>query len=128
MAANDPTIQVQAPPDDRTTAALDPDRWSWPHSDAMTGTEIDRFTARLVRFNGKGLSQTDGEALADKLVTRDRESDDRRLCLECTHLAGYAGMWSCRNWQWAGVAINARDARLPGELVRLLQRCEGFNA
>ena len=112
-AANDPTP--------------DPDRWCWPHGTAMTGAEIDTFTARLARFTGKGLSLDDGEALADKLMKRDRESDDRRLCLECLHLAGYAaGSWGCRNWQRAEVANNSRDARLPAELVTTLQRCDGF--
>ena len=61
----------------------DPDRWCWPHSTAMTGAEIDTFTARLGRFSDKGLSLDDGEALADKLVVRDREGDDRHLCAEC---------------------------------------------
>lgn len=94
----------------------------------MTGAEIDTFTARLVRFTDKGLTLDDGEVLADKLVTRDRESDDRRLCLECTHLTGYAAMaWQCRNWQRAGVAIKAREAGLPDDLARKLQRCDGFN-
>ena len=68
----------------------DPDRWAWPHSEAMNGREIDTFTARLARFTDKGLMLDDAEKLADKLVTRDRESDDRRLCLECVHLAGHA--------------------------------------
>lgn len=77
-----------------TPAIDDLDRWAWPHSTAMAGAEIDRFTARLVRFTDKGLTLDDGEALADKLVTRDREADDRRLCLECTHLAAYSGAWS----------------------------------
>ena len=113
-AANDPTP--------------DPDRWCWPHSAAMTGAEIDTFTARLARFTDKGLSLEDAEARADKLVTRDRESDDRRLCLECTHLAGYAQTFGCRAWQRAGIAIKARDSGLPGELVRTLQRCDGFTA
>ena len=27
-----------------------PDRWAWPRSQAMTGREIDTFTARLARF------------------------------------------------------------------------------
>ena len=112
-AANDPTP--------------DPDRWAWPHSAAMTGAEIDTFMARLVRFTDTGLTLDDGEALADKLVMRDREADDRRLCLECTHLAGYAAnAWQCRNWQRAGVAIKARDAGLPDDLARKLQRCDGF--
>ena len=115
-AANDPAA-----------AMPDPDRWCWPHSEAMNGREIDTFTARLARFTDKGVNLDDGEALADKLVTRDRESDDRRLCLECVHLAGHAaGAWGCRGWQRAGVAIRSRDAGLPSELVSKLQRCDGF--
>ena len=93
----------------------------------MTGAEIDNFTARLARFTNKGLSLEDAEALADKLVTRDRESDDRRLCLECFHLSGQFGKtWDCRNWQRAGLAIRARDAQLSAALVFQLQRCDGF--
>lgn len=107
--------------------AADPDRWAWPHSEAMTGAEIDTFTARLVRFTDRGLGLDDAEALADKLVTRDRESDDRRLCLECFHLSGQSGKaWDCRNWQRAGVASSARDAQLSAAAVFQLQRCDGF--
>ena len=114
-AANDPAAVTQ-----------DPDRWCWPHSEAMTGAEIDTFTARLARITDKGVSLDDGEALADKLVQRDRESDDRRLCLECTHLAGHAGPWGCRNWQRARVAITMRNAGLSAALVCQLKRCDGF--
>lgn len=121
------TVAVAKAPD---TAANDPapdaDRWCWPHSTAMTGAEIDTFTVRLARFTDKGLSLIDGEALADKLVIRDRESDDRAACLECRHLAGHAGSWRCANWQAAALATQARDAQLPGDLVRTLQRCGGF--
>ena len=107
----------------------DPDRWCWPRSSAMNGAEIDNFAARLYSFTDKGLPRTDGEALADKLVVRDRESDDRRVCLECKHLAGIgAGSWRCGNWQAAGVAICSPDARLPSDLVVQLQRCDGFAA
>ncbi|GAB3483752.1 hypothetical protein [Polaromonas eurypsychrophila] len=112
-AANDPTP--------------DPGRWAWPHSAAMTGAEIDTFTARLASFTDKGLRLEDAEALADKLVTRDREADDRRLCLECFHLSGQHGKtWDCRNWQRAGVALRAKDAQLSAALVFQLQRCDGF--
>lgn len=108
-------------------ATDDPDRWAWPHSAAMTGAEIDTFTARLARFTDKGLTLDDGEALADKLVMRDREADDRRLCLECTHLAGHGvTSWRCGDWQAAKVAHRARDVQLPADLVRKLQRCDGF--
>ena len=113
-AANDPTP--------------DPDRWCWPVSAAMNTGEIDAFTARVAGFTGRGLVLADAEALADRLVNRDREKDVRRLCLECLHLAGYgAASWRCGNWQAAGVAIRARDAQLAGDLVCQLQRCEGFS-
>ena len=105
----------------------DPDRWCWPNSTAMTGREINTFTARLSRFTGRGLDVAHAEALADKLVNRDREKDDRHACPECQHLQGYgAASWRCGNWQAAGVASRTRDAQLPGDLVHLLQRCDGF--
>lgn len=118
---------VSTPISTEPAAMPDPDRWAWPHSQAMTGREIDTFTARLHHFTRRGLAEPEAEKLADKLVTRDRETDDRRLCLECAHLAGYGPQsWRCGNWQRAGVALKARDAGLPGDLVRLLQRCDGF--
>lgn len=120
-AANDP-----APPPD-SVAIDNPDRWCWPSGTAMTGAEIDSFTARLARFTDKGVIHADAERIADKLVQRDRESDDRRLCLECTHLAGYgATSWRCGNWQAAKVAHGAQDSKLPADLVMQLQRCDGF--
>ena len=105
----------------------DPDASCWPHSTAMNGGEIDLFTARLHRFTDKGLTIADGEALADKLLVRDREADDRRFCLECQHLSGFGKTsWRCGNWQAAGVAIRSRDSQLPADLVLQLQRCDGF--
>jgi len=102
-----------------------PDADCWPNSTAMNGAEIDTFTARLARFTAKGLPYA--ESTADRLVTRDRESDDRRLCTECLHLAGYgASSWRCGNWQAAGIAINPRSTQLPADLVQQLQRCPGF--
>ena len=101
------------------------DACCWPYSSAMTGAEIDTFTACLARFTDKGLSLIDAEALAEKLVIRDREGDDRRVCLECAHLH-HGGR--CGNWQAAGVAIRARDAQLPGDFTTMLQRCDGFKS
>ena len=122
-----PMPKTEGDPPAANDPAADPDRWAWPHSQAMNTHEIDTFTARLARFTDKGLSLRDGEALADKLVKRDRESDDRRLCLECFHLSGqYGKAWDCRNWQVAKVASRARDAQLSAALVCQLQRCDGF--
>ena len=94
----------------------------------MNGLGIDLLTARLHRFTDKGFTRTDGEALADRLVRRDCESDDRHLCLECKHLSGVGQKsWRCSKWQAAGIAIHARDTQLPADLVLQLQRCDGFN-
>lgn len=119
------TVAVATVPDSAANdLALDLDRWAWPASAAMTGAEIDTFTARLSRFTDMGLDLDAGERLADKLVIRDREQDDRRHCLECLHLHGGG---RCGNWQRAGVAIRARDAQLPTDFVDQLQRCGGFS-
>ena len=112
QAANDPAPEVPA----------DPDRWCWPHSTAMNTGEIDVFTMRLDNFIRRGLLESESEKLADKLVLRDRESDDRRLCLECAHLAGWAGVMRCAQWQRAGLGA----AGVPAGYHLVLQRCDGF--
>jgi hypothetical protein len=120
------TAQKQAA-NDPAAVTHDPDRWAWPHSQAMTSREIDTFTARLHHFTRRGLQEADAETLADKLVTRDRDADERRLCLECVYLAGHAaGTWACRNWQRAGLATKPQHAQLSAALVNQLQRCDGF--
>lgn len=124
-----PSPAVLEKHDSSIAVTEDPDRWCWPNSAAMNSAEIDPFAARLHKFTDKGLPRNDGEALADRLVVRDRDQDDRRVCLECAHFAGHgAGSWRCGNWQAAGVAIRSRDAQLPADLVVQLQRCNGFTA
>ena len=113
-----PAEAIEAVP----TTAPDPDRWAWPHSSAMNGAEIGRFTGRLALFVAKGLTSTEADALADKLVTRDRDGDDQRVCLECSHLSGWAGRRQCRGLQYAGMGGPLASA---GQ-VAMLQRCNGF--
>jgi hypothetical protein len=116
-AANDPAHVRAFDPE-----ALDPDRHCWPRTEAMNTAEIDAFTARLHLFTRHGLDCAQAEGLADGLVVRDRQTDDRRLCLECSHMRRTGGLWRCGQWQRAGLAA----AEVPGEVVKLLQRCEGF--
>jgi hypothetical protein len=104
------------------TELPDPDRWCWPHSEAMTGREINTFSARTIVFNRRGMPSVNAEALAYKLVNRDRDGDDRRLCLECVHLSGQRGAWRCNQWQQAGMGA----AGIPAGLVLMLQRCDSF--
>ena len=91
----------------------------------MSTAEIDAFTVRLARFTDKGLSLDDAEALADKLVTRDRDNDSRRLCLECAHLQGVS-RWGCGNWKQAAICTRPADAGLAHVLVVTPQHCPGF--
>ena len=100
----------------------DSDRWCWPHSSAMNGREIDIFLIRLEHFMTLGVGLNSAENLADRLVIRDRDLDDRVMCVECKYLHGLI----CRNWNKAGVAIKAEGANLPSSFTLLLQRCDGF--
>lgn len=99
-------------------AAPDPDRCCWPHSDAMNGAELDRFSERVQQFARRGITTEAAEAMADRLVIRDREDDDRRTCLECH--AFRPGR--CGNHRRAG--LQAPD--VGRDLAMLLQRCPGF--
>jgi len=108
---------------DAANEPTDPDRWCWPNSQAMNTVELESFANRTARVTNKGLSPDHAEVMADRLVQRDRASDERRLCLECRHLLGRAGFWRCGNHKSAGLG----EAGLPAELVLLAQRCPGFS-
>lgn len=95
----------------------DSDRDCWPNGPAMNAGEIERFEARVTLFRRRGLTTEQAEAMVDKLLRRDREGDDRRLCLECRHLSGRR----CAAWRVAG--IGGPDV---GDLRTKLQRCDGF--
>ena len=96
----------------------DPDRWCWPHSDAMNGAELEQFAKRAQQFTRCGIKAEEAEALADRLVMRDRGQDDRRTCRECaTYRPG-----RCSNRRRAG--LQAPD--VGRDLATLLQRCLGF--
>ena len=107
--------------------APDPDRWCWPHSSAMNTSEIELFNRRAALFVRRGASDTEAERLADALVLRDRDEDDRHACMECRHLQT-SEPWRCGNWQAAGVAVHAGDAGLARTMMMQLQRCPGFAA
>lgn len=113
--AHPETLTANAP-------TTNPDRWAWPHSSALNGQELDSLLARQALFCQRGASAQDAERLADRLVNRDRSSDDRRLCLECRHLRG-EGPYRCGNARAADV-----HADLARDLVLTLQRCHGYDA
>jgi hypothetical protein len=81
-----------------------------------TQQEEARFTQRINIFFGR----TDAKELAQRLMIRDREQDDRRLCLECRHFKPYR--LECNNFEWAGFT----QPKLGSNWIHLLQRCLGF--
>ena len=85
---------------------------------AWTDGDIARFLDRRARLLRWGWSETAAEALAEKLVIRDRDADDRVSCADCTHYRP----GRCGNHRRAG--LQAPD--LGRTLAALLQRCPGF--
>lgn len=84
--------------------------------------EIQTFIVRECLFRAHGLTPEIAEALANKLLIRDREFDDRWMCLECRHLQG-VGRWRCGAWQQAGLTQQG----LARPLVLALQRCDAYS-
>lgn len=81
--------------------------------DAMGGTRL----ARMARL---GWAEERADAAADRLAQRDAHGDDRRMCVECSHLGD------------SGRCVAAATGRL-GNVDRryepvpdVLQRCEAF--
>jgi hypothetical protein len=93
----------------------------------MNTEEIKLFKLRLERLEQRGLQTSEAEKLCDRFLRRDREGgSEMRSCFECRHLV-IANGWFCKNWKIAGVAIRAKDAQLPTDLVVQLQRCPGYS-
>ena len=66
-----------------------------------------------------GWTEPEAEHLAERLVQRDRDGDDRRLCIECRHYRpGRCGNHGC-----AGLQV----PELGRDLAAMLQRCPGFS-
>ena len=121
-------LTVSVPADLKKTNSIsaiteDPDRWCWPNSPAMNGREIGIFLIRLEHLRSLGLDLDSVEKLADRLVIRDRDMDDRIVCFECHFLR--TG-WHCMNSQKASVCLQRSNSKLPNDFVHQLQRCPGF--
>ena len=114
---------AKAPDTAANDPSPDPDRWCWPHSPAMNSAEIEVFLTRQSRLMYLGLNLDAAEKMADKLVFRDRDMDDRKVCFECCHLA--PGL-RCLNWRNTGIGVQQTNAKLSGAFVCQLQRCPGF--
>lgn len=92
------------------------------HAEPWDEAAIAKFAQRVVLLLRRGVDAADADDLAERMHLRDLQADDRRLCVECRHLAGHASSaWRCGNHASAGAG---RD--LPADLVLQPQRCPGF--
>jgi hypothetical protein len=117
-----PTSKSESTTTAKVVPISDPDRWCWPNGPAMNGQEIAVFNRRNNLFLAHGWDVA--EAVADRLVRRDRESDDRVVCLECVH---YTKRW-CANAKAAELSPSKSSIQIPTDLISLLQRCPAFQA
>lgn len=116
---------IQSRPDAERGASVDLLRLSRSqadecHAGGWADAEIPSFRKRQSLMLARGYAPEDAEAMAEALTLRDRLADDRRICLECTHL-GERGRCIAAS---AG-RIKGADRRLE-PVPTILQRCEAF--
>lgn len=93
---------------------------------ALTEREVSRHHFRTALFQRRGVPADQAEALADRLITRDRDRDDRRMCVECQHIQpraqrdGTDGCFAAEQGWLGNVGRNFSPLRT------LFQRCERF--
>lgn len=93
---------------------------SMPEAECWTDSDVTAFLAWRARLLRWGWSEVDAERLAERLVIRDRERDDRVSCAECRHYRP----GRCGSHPAAG--LNVSD--VGRDLVAMLQWCPGFVA
>ena len=113
-----PAAKTDVEPPAAVPAAVDPDRWCWPHSDAMNSAELAEFVTRRSRLMRWGWVESAAEVLAERLAKRGRDADDRVSCTDCQHYRP----GRCGNHGLAGLRV----PDLSRDLAGLLQRCPGF--
>ena len=86
----------------------------------MNDRQIARHAFRVRLFTRRGWKPDKAEAWADRLIERDADRDDRRLCIECSALQRTGGCFQAQQGRLQGI-----DRRLT-PITDLLQRCEGF--
>ena len=57
------------------------------HAGAWDDAEISAFTTRVMLFMRRRIRADAADEVAERLTLRDREHDDRRMCVECGELA-----------------------------------------
>jgi hypothetical protein len=97
---------------------LTPEQGDECHAGCWSDAEIAAFLSRATRFTRLG--RPDAEHLAERLTLRDRQADDRRMCVECRELEPSRRCGAARR----GAIVGADRHMEP--VPDILMRCEGF--
>lgn len=97
--------------------------------------ESGRMAFRIGMFQRRGCTKAEAEQLADRMVQRDRDRDDRRMCIECRHVQRDRGCFVQRQGvPDADAPRGTPNAFMPGTphrnfqvLMTVLQRCNHFS-
>ena len=90
------------------------------HACGWDDDELSAFTTRVLMLQRRGIGADHADDLAERLTLRDREGDDRRMCVECSHL-GDGG----RCLATAAGRVHGADRRLE-PVPTILTRCMAF--
>jgi hypothetical protein len=114
--------EAEQPPPPRRSGnpLMTPEQGDECHAGGWDDADIARFLARRHRLMRWGWAEPEAEALAERLVLRDRERDPRVACADCTHYRP----GRCSNHRRAGLL----SAEVGRDLAGRLQRCPGFAA
>lgn len=109
-----------APPARRSgNPLMTPEQGEECHAGGWADAEIDALQRREARFTRMGRA-ADAEHLAERLTLRDRQNDDRRLCLECAALADNRRCLLAARGRLAGAHRRLEPVQT------ILHRCPGF--
>lgn len=87
---------------------------------AWTDADISAFLDRRARLLRWGWAESEAEKVAERLVERDREHDERVSCADCRHYRP----GRCGNHRRAGLDV----VDVGRDLAAMLQRCPGFQS
>jgi hypothetical protein len=117
-AANDADVPTAATARSSGNPYMTPEQGDRCHAGGWDDVEIATFMTRAKRFSAIG--RADAEHLAERLALRDRQTDDRRLCMECGELEFTGRCAAARRGDLAGA-----DRRLE-PVTTILMRCPAF--
>jgi hypothetical protein len=82
--------------------------------------EFRRLEFRMALFQRRGFPEDAAGELAARLVDRDRDLDERRMCIECENLQQSGTCFSAAQGWMTGVSRGLTPIRT------LMQRCDFF--